>query len=103
MEVRAGFPYTETETWTDLSSGKPTVNEGQDRGQSDVRYSNWAAISLFRARIGGGGMTIDWSDSLLSRPWKEADDDAGEHGGELLPDDLQLSMRESKLELAGPL
>jgi hypothetical protein len=32
------------------------------------------------------------------------DDDAGERGGELLPDDLQLSlsMRESKLELAGP-
>jgi hypothetical protein len=44
------------------------------------------------------------NDGLLSCPWNDVDDDAGERGGELLPDDLQLSlsMRESKLELAGP-
>jgi hypothetical protein len=42
------------------------------------------------------------NDDLLSCPWKDADDDDGERGGELLPGDLQLSMRESKLELAGP-
>jgi hypothetical protein len=42
------------------------------------------------------------NDGLLSCTWNDADDDAGERGGELLPVDLQLSIRESKLEPAGP-